>query len=237
MSLKKCEKFVRNTEGFDSDLPPLTRQPILLGDSKVGYLKTAVTSYIENQIILWYGGGWDSETGLNYLLDNIDGALQKYRQIHLYVWLGTCNLTKKINRFVYLNPKRGNAQLIYHLELISKVADSKKFKVTFLEIPFFSLRKWNIKKGHRAPETFRVQDKLLQARTKVANEHIQRINRLNRAGFRSLNVDLEVTRKNRGRKGKKYYTHKLYTDGIHPNHDLSKCWLRKLTLQIKLDCC
>ena len=112
MSLKKCRKFLRNTEGFDNDLPPIKRQPIVLGDSKVGYLRAQASSYIENEIEWWYGPGWDSTTGRKCLLSKIEDAILTYGRVHLYVWLGTCNLTVKPKKYVYLNPRHGCAQFI-----------------------------------------------------------------------------------------------------------------------------
>ena len=236
MSLKKCRKFLRNTEGFDNDLPPIKRQPIVLGDSKVGYLRAQASSYIENEIEWWYGPGWDSTTGRKYLLSKIEDAILTYGRVHLYVWLGTCNLTVKPKKYVYLNPRHGCAQFILDCERIARLARRRKFKLTFLEIPYYSIRKWNQLKGHLAPDKFIIRDKVLEKRTKVVNEHLHRINRLNQVEFRSLNVDLELTKKNKGRRPKKFYNHNLYKDGIHPLPELSKCWLRKLTLQIRKDC-
>ena len=216
MSLKKCRKFVRGTEGFDRNLPLIQRQPIVLSDSKARYLKDVASSIIESEIEWWYSPGWDTNSGRLYLLSKIEEAILTYGRIHLYVWLGTCNLTVKPRKYVFLNPRHGVAQLIVYCERIARLARRRKFKLTFIEIPIFSIRKWNELKGHKAPEKFIIRDKVLESRIKVANEHLHRINRLNQVEFRSLNVNLEVTRHNKGRRVKKYYNHNLYKDGIHP---------------------
>ena len=236
MSLKKCRKFLRSTEGFDQNLPPIKRQPIVLSDSKASYLHNEATRFIENEIIWWYGSGWDSNVAHTYLLSQIEEAILTYGRIHLYVWLGTCNLTVKKGRYVYLNPEHGVAQFIADCESIASLARQRKFKLTFLEIPHFSINKWNELKGHKKPDKFVLRDKVLEKRTQIANEHIQRINNLNQVTIRPLNVDLEVTRKNKARRAKRYYNHNLYKDGIHPLPELSRCWLRKLTMQIRADC-
>ena len=107
------------------------------------------------------------------------------------------------------------AQFIVDCERIARLARRRKFKLTFIEIPIFSIRRWNELKGHTAPENLIIRDKVLESRIKVANEHLHRINKLNQVEFRSLNVDLEVIRHNKGRRVKKYYNHNLYKDGIH----------------------
>lgn len=238
MSLSKLRKFVQETSGFDDKLPRIKKTPIVLSDSKASYLKSIATSDIEKNIVWWFKKGWNSESGLNFLRANIDEALSSYGEIHLYVWLGTCNLTVKSpgKGYITLNPNDGSAKLIHDLQQISRLADRKKFKVTFFEVPIFSIREWNRYRGHRDPDNFIESDKTLEVRIKVVNEHILRINESNGARSYALNVDLCRTRKNRGRKPKKIYYMGILKDGIHPENELSRCWLRKFTIRIKEDC-
>ena len=126
MSLKKCRKFVRGTEGFNRNLPLIHRQPIVLSDSKASYLKDVASSIIESEIEWWYSPGWDTNSGRLYLLSKIEEAILTYGRLHLYVWLGTCNLTVKPRKYVFLNPR-------HHRQESSSLDGS--FRNPFTEIP------------------------------------------------------------------------------------------------------
>ena len=52
-------------------MPPIKRQPNVLSDKKAEYWKDVASTYIEHKIVWWYGPGWDSNTGRNYLLSKL----------------------------------------------------------------------------------------------------------------------------------------------------------------------
>ena len=58
-----------------------------------------------------------------------------------------------------------------------------------MEIPIYSMKKWNEPKGHKAPEKFVLKDKILESRIKVVNEYLRRLNEWNQIGIRSFNID------------------------------------------------
>lgn len=238
MTTNKLVKFLASTADFDKGLPPSRTTPIVLSDSKASYLKSQVETAIEHQILWWYHSGWTSEQGLKFLHENIDQAIRQYGKIHLYVWLGTCDLTLKSQRngYIYLNLDHGASRLIHNFEKIVEVSKNKNFRATFLELPYYSIKNWNSNRGHRNPDSFDTQDSLLKDSVKLVNEHINRLNVQNRLNKPSFNVDLVRCRSNRGRRTKYFNNYNLYKDGIHPDVDLSKCWLRKITLQIRADC-
>lgn len=248
---EKVRKFLVDTSNFDAFLPQLKVTPMVLTDSKGSYLKSEVSTAIESSVIWWYNSGWNSDTGLGYLTRNVTAAIRTYGRIHVYVWLGTCDLTKKLRYLrsessrapvrgcIDLNPEHSGARLISNFEKISELARRHKFKLTFLELPVYSIREYNKNRGHDEPDIFSQNDKQLQTRIKVVNEHIERLNNLNQFDNKKIprfNCDLSRNRKNRGRRSKKYYTFGLYRDGLHPDELLSKCWLRKITIKIKQDC-
>ena len=78
-----------------------------------------------------------------WLKRNIDRNLQNLGDIALYVWLGTCNLTSKDkSRFISLSTQ--NNEIIDHiirtlLEFKSFLADYTQVKLTFLEVPIYSM--------------------------------------------------------------------------------------------------
>ena len=239
MSLTKCRKYLRETEGFDSDLHQKRKTPIFLSDSKASYLKSLVHSEIENEIVWWFRAGWNSSAAAEYLRWNIDAAIRAHGSIHLYVWIGTCNLTVKVNSnsgYIKLNTQNACAKLTEDLEFIAYLARWKNFSVTFLELPVYSIKHWNAAKGHPNPEIFSPDDQILQTRIKLAIQHISRLNRSNSANIVWFNVDLLTSRKKKGKPSKPYFYFNLYRDGIHPSVDLSGVWLRKVTQLVLKDC-
>ena len=127
MSLKKCNlKFCAALRDLTKTCPHQTSTNCT--DSKASYLHNEATRYIENEIIWWYGSGCDSNAAHTYLLSQIEEAILTYGRIHLYVWLGTCNLTVKNGKYVYLNPEHGVAQFIVDCESIASLARRRKFQ-------------------------------------------------------------------------------------------------------------
>ena len=241
MSLSKVEKFLRDTAEFDICLPDQWVTPILLTDSRGRNLQSQVVSDIESSIIWWYGSGWSSSQGLKTLKSDIDDALCRYGRIHVYVWLGTCDLTIKSGTKgqICLNPVHGGDNLMTNLKKISELARKRKFKVTFLELPVYSIRVYNEYMKHADPNSFYEDDKELQSRIRTINEYIVGLNESNQVNPTKLprfNVDLSNKRKNYGKKSRKYYTFGLLKDGLHPGDRLSKCWLRKICIKIRFDC-
>ena len=241
MSLCKIEKFLKESAEFDKDLPEPWVTPIILTDSKGRCLKAQVDTVIERAIIWWSGSGWNSEMGLKFLKDKILDAQCRYGRIHIYVWLGCCDLTIKTGTkgHICLNPTQSGDNLVTNFNKISEFARIRKFKVTFLEIPMYSIRVYNEYLGHTNPNTFYDDDKELQQRIKAVNDQIIHLNQSNQVIISKIprfNNDLSNTRKNWGKSSRKYYTFGLLKDGLHPGDRLSKCWLRKICMKIRLDC-
>lgn len=161
----------------------------------------------ERTIIWKCAKGRNSSEGVEYIRRNIDNWIRQYSSIWLYVQLGTCDfttLTKDSHRYLNLDivPEgeiNHSAVSIRNFEKIAEIAQSKHVKVTLIEIPYFSIKRWNIRRRHPRPHIFERQDRNLSVIIRSVNEHIHRINRLNRIQSPLLNVDLETSRKNRGR--------------------------------------
>ena len=243
MSLRKLQKYISNTEGFDHGLPPLRITPIVISDSKGVYLEQICQSQLERSIVWKCARSRTSTAGLDCISSRIDSWIRQYGRIRLYIFLGTCDFTTLVGdrRYLFLNDNPHNeisdsVISIRNFERIVELAHSKNIEVTLLEIPFFSIKKWNTKRGHPRPSSFEIEDKNLSTIIKSVNEHIHRINRLNQAHAPLLNVDLEVSRKNHRQRIRYYTSYNLYHDGVHPIHELNKCWLRKISVQIRQDC-
>ena len=103
---RKCMKFIRNTNGFDENLPQLKNTPIVVSDSKGIQLDRLCASQIERTIIWKCAKGRNSSEGLEYIRRNIDYWIRQYCSIWLYVQLGTCDfttLTRDCNRYLNLD--------------------------------------------------------------------------------------------------------------------------------------
>ena len=96
MTARKLRKYL------SKPLPPLEGQniitPIILTHREVRYLKDICKS----QIIWRYKLGQLTEVGYNWLQNHISREIEQFDNIHLYMWLGTCDFTVYDGRFVTL---------------------------------------------------------------------------------------------------------------------------------------
>ena len=66
MSERKCMKFIRNTNGFDENLPQLKNTPIVVSDSKGVHLDRLCASQIERTIVWKCAKSRNSSEGVEY---------------------------------------------------------------------------------------------------------------------------------------------------------------------------
>ena len=69
--------------------------------------------------IIWLGDkGWTSTRGVDYLSDHCSSLKEKYGDFHLFIWLGTCDMTTKDRKYVSLNENysRDAANLIQNIK-------------------------------------------------------------------------------------------------------------------------
>ena len=119
-------------------------RPVIISDSKGDYLKDQILHPEDRQLS---GGTKEEPTKhfLHWLEKNIKSKINELGNIHLYIWLGTCDLTTK--------NKDGTISLAtQHSETSKNVFEElKKFKVllqpypnsriTLIEIPHYSITK------------------------------------------------------------------------------------------------
>ena len=131
------------------------------------------------------------------------------------------------------------------------MSDYPQSSITFLEIPIFSIVRYNQsiynkrnkhkKEKHTTEQdpnnnqnNMYEQDQELQSRILSVNTHIKWLNQSAGRVAPDLNKDLYKSAKVRTqhRRGPSTPVIKnkfsLYSDGIHPTHQLSQVWLRKL---------
>ena len=78
--------------------------------------------------------------------------------IWLYVWLYTCDLTSKNKKYIYLPSQEGNDTVDHIASYFNTILDLVKTHpnctVTVLEIPIYSISKYNKHTGHKDTEPF-----------------------------------------------------------------------------------
>jgi hypothetical protein len=95
MTEQKLWKFL-NRPASPLPFDPIHYTPILLSDSKGKYLKEfLVNSVVENRVQFWYKGSPTTRQTVDWLRDNIDRKIQRHGPLWIYIWVGTCDLTKK----------------------------------------------------------------------------------------------------------------------------------------------
>jgi len=98
MSESKLRKFIARPS--TSPVGDRKLQPIVFTDSKGNWLKRQISSKTKNQIILQAKSGAKVEENTRWLKNNVANKIIRHGDIWLYVWLGTCNLTRN---FFYID--------------------------------------------------------------------------------------------------------------------------------------
>ena len=191
------------------------------------------------------GGTKEEPTYKNYysLEKNIKSKIKELGNIHLYIWLGTCDLTTK--------NKDGTISLArQHSETSKNIFEElQKFKlllqpypnsrITFIEIPHYSITKWNscVKKS---PTEDRInQDQELHQQILNLSTQIQDLNSSLNVWSPLLNLHLKASKqvkRGKNKPRKQYINYQLYLDGIHPKSILANAWLAEISTLIRTDC-
>ena len=241
MSERKLQKYLKRS------LPPVignkTLTPIVLTDSKGRYLHDFCHTEVELEIRWRYKSGRTSHEGLKWLRDNLNSEIGRLDNIHLYIWLGTCDLTNYNGQFISLSTDEGIIPYIIaqYQEIINLFKQYPACKITFFEIPPYSIIDFNKTRGHQNPSSYKKDEELLLQKVDELNNHIRYINSTLNTFSPNLSVDLSQHHQSKTSKQHKLtlrdnYMFQLYKDGIHPLPTLAKVWLRKIALHIQKDC-
>jgi len=154
-----------------------------------------------------------------------------------FIFLGTCDLTAKNGPFMELKSKDESSvhQVFRYIDRFNRFVNVHGSRVVFLEVPPYSILKWNIHRGHRSPQDFIVQDKILSHRIALLNDYIRQINFANQVVSPSFRRP--VLRSHTSKRGRWYTTnYGLYSDGVHPSPILARYWLRSVLTAMKTYC-
>ena len=133
------------------------------------------------------------------LVRNLSTKVKIYDQIVIFVWLGTCDLTKNKGSFISLQHGTDEEAVSYLPNRIqnfcSFAARVPSVKLVFLEIPPYSIVEWNRCKGQHSPLYFQKQDISLNTRIILVNEVFRQINDSRNFTYPLLRLDLTRYRK------------------------------------------
>lgn len=173
--------------------------------------------------------------------DSLLGSLSRIsRNAHplVLIWFGTCELTYKRNKFLYLrdnNEQRIN--LITNLYQTFKdliLLRNNRATVVFLNIPQYSIIVWNENKGHHNSKSFTGDQEQLIHHINLLNANINTLNGNICMPIFSIDLTRTTRRKNSGTQYKINFN--LYRDGVHPGPLLAELWLKRICLLIHNHC-
>lgn len=245
MSDRRLQKNIDSEIGQTSKL---LLKPVIISDSKGRYLQNCVVpnKSPENEILwIWKSGATTFERYL-WLKENIDSLINKHRGLSVYIFTGTCDLTIKQHvkvgrkftrsKYVQLRDECCVGLLERHYVMIQRLLERKKVKVTFLHCPYYSLERYNKRKGHPQPSVFKPDDKTLTKYVNSLNSFIDRLDKHMGTYSPKLNEDLRRSRKAKNKKPRYSLNFNMFTDGIHPKSKLAKSWLKSISRKVKRDC-
>lgn len=237
-----CQKFQKYIDKPLVKPSCLTYTPILLTTSKGNYLKVHSDLAVQYNINVEFHckpGGRFADF-YPWLRRYLPEKLYVYGRVVLYIWLGTCDLTYKSGRYIYLRHSDDHDAVVYLTEQINRfklylATYGLSVKPIFLEIPPYSIQIWNRVKGHQNPEIFKEDDNSLSHRIALVNEHITAIN--SDLGVTSIRFRLDILKVRKTKNSKRTSVHfGFYRDGIHPSKILARYWMKRLVAKIITDC-
>ncbi|VDI08651.1 Hypothetical predicted protein [Mytilus galloprovincialis] len=242
-SVNAVNKMYLRSSQVSSKIVVSQMSPSLIA-SKGFSLRNNIVEQFDNNIVWWCKQSVKIEQSYSWLKRILPTKLYQLGDIALYIWLGTCNLTTKTPDSKYINLTSEETSSIEHitkhLENFKKlIAEYPQVKLTFLEIPVYSIKAYNQHQGHTEPLIFRDQDKALAEQIHIVNQEIRNLNQSINTHSPDFSVFLKARSQHRTRSHRdtwEYFNFNLYRDGIHPSQHLAQVWLREIAKRIKIDC-
>lgn len=173
----------------------------------------------------------------NWLSQNICSLVRTNNKVSIYVWVGTCDFTLKEGRFISIKPDISSSLVKFkeNLDSIKRLANQEPtVKLTFLQLPIFSITEWNKTKGHANPDSFKDSDQDLHRYIKSANQYIGELN--DSLGTTTPKFNQDLIKSTKGRPdGKIRYliNNHLLKDGVHPSQLLAKVWMKNILKKLQ----
>lgn len=241
--ISKAEKNLTNLSPRLENVGTLKNIPVVLSDSKGRYLKDqTVDKHPERKIVWWIHPGTTVQQNLQWLKEKAVKTFQDLGQIHitLFIWLGTCDLTFKTGKYIFL--KSSDFQVVTDLcqglrDIYTFIHQFPTVRLIFLQVPFYSIYWWNKFHNHPDPDQFLKKDDILHEQLLEVNKYIITLNEFLGQNSPDFNLDILASRKRHYDLQTSYSTSfALYLDGIHPSPTLAKLWLLRLCLRLNKDC-
>lgn len=183
--------------------------------------------------------GWRSKQAVDKIIADLDSIIARERKpVVLYIWIGTCDITKKISSTKGYIDKRyqefGEAtnKILEQFDRIKDFIFQRQGTIKFICIPPYSASIYNRYRRHRHPERFQTTDDFIKEEVKHLNTRIQEYNTAIGRNTLKFQTDIIKTRSN-NRQSIHFH---LLRDGLHPKRILAKKWLRRLQLDVCNEC-
>ncbi|CAG2224564.1 unnamed protein product [Mytilus edulis] len=218
---RKLEKYIADQPQFPPGFQHKTA--ILVSDSK-GYTLRNNCLQKEFPLETWCKSGATTEVLVNLIKTRIAKAIKRHHHIIIYLWSGTCDLTTKEGKYIKLKFHNNRAIKIIedqYKRAISIIDSYQHAEIKFIDCPLISISNWNKSKGHKRPETYKVEDFLATKQIQELNGKIYELNRrLNKTSVKISKYFSEAQEKER-------------TNTITPHKTLNQCFLfQNWTLEV-----
>ena len=215
------------------------KTPILVSDSK-GFTLRNACSQQEFPLESWCIAGAEISVLVDLIEERIEKAIKRHRNIVIYLWSGTCDLTVKEGKFIKLRNRNNKTidLIVKQYKRAIKIVDRfPRAEIKIVDCPILSIVNFNKTKGHKQPATFRVDDFKVTNQIKELNKRIVQLNdnlgkntiRTSKYYFRSRNV------KSGGRR-KSVKISINQRDGVHPGQLLSLAITKQLLIDTYSEC-
>lgn len=215
------------------------RVPILVSDSK-GYTLRNHCQDFEFPLECWCHPGARTRQLVDIIEARIRKAIQRHKNIIIYLWAGTCDITYKKGKYIFLRHQSEQAVediLKQYQRAINIIARYKNAELKLIDCPFLSISNWNTSKGHPEPESFKESDLKVTNQIKSLNKGIWKLNsRLGKVSIRVSQYFIK-RRKTRARKARTSVNLNINSkDGVHPGELLSLAISKNILLDTYQEC-
>ena len=231
----KLEKFI--DKPFQH-LHPQSKYAVLISSSKGNYIKPHrdILRAINYKLRFVCRGGATFAKQFRWLESNLEFLVHRHNQVVVIVWLGTCDLTEKSEKFISLRHSTDDAAFQYVTSQVVRFCSfAEKFpsvKLVFFEIPPYSIVEWNTYQGHENPVEFHADDTVLNDRIILINQFIAQVNKARNFCSPRFHLDVTKSKKQKDGQQRKSLDFSLFKDGIHPDVLLARYWMKRLVCKL-----
>ncbi|CAC5404318.1 unnamed protein product [Mytilus coruscus] len=227
---RKLEKYIAKQPQYPEGFQYKT--PILVSDSK------GSTSCIEKEFPLetWCKSGATTEVLVDLIKNRIEKSIKRHQHVIIYLWSGTCDLTKKEGRYIKLksHSKKSIQTINRAINIVSKYQNAE---IKFIDCPLLSISNWNKYKGHKNPETYKVEDFLVNKQIQELNYKIYQNNsKLNKTSVKVSKYFFRGRKRRKGQIRKSVNLSINNKDGIHLGRLLSLAISKSILLDTYIEC-